>query len=199
MADPLTATIEFELRGRPGRVVVRYGTNDDPERWGYPLLGLDALVEISRGFPVVQADVEIDVEGYGAELAWIQVVRMTDLDSGESEALVDLAPQLSGLELPYVSFGVRPSFFDAPSTTGRNVDWDAHAFLAVSPDCVMTRRVQLLCGFSWGYRVRNSKPTPVALERLNRRFWVLDLAFLRDQYRSWTFGDAAAARSLGPA
>jgi hypothetical protein len=197
MADPLTTIIDFELRGRPGRVIVRYGVNEDPDRWGYPLVGMDGLVEVSRGFPVVQADVELDVEGYGAVLAWVQVVRMTDLDSGEGEAFVDLAPQLKGLDLPYMSFGVRPTLFDAPSTTAENMNWDAHALLAVSPDCVMTRRLELLCGFSWGYRLRNSEPKSVALEKLSSLSWSQDLTFLRDQHASWTFEDAAATRSEG--
>ncbi|MBA3251897.1 MAG: hypothetical protein H0T66_16700 [Geodermatophilaceae bacterium] len=109
------------------------------------------MVEVSRGFPVVQAEVEHDAQGYGAVLAWIQVVHMFDLDTGESSAPVDLAPQLAGLDLPYLSFGVRPILFDAPSTTSRNVDWDADAFLVVTPDGLMTRRIQPLVGFSWGY------------------------------------------------
>ncbi|MGI9157880.1 MAG: hypothetical protein ACR2FG_14810 [Marmoricola sp.] len=181
--------LDFQLRGRPGSVRVRYGVNDDPARWGYPLLRIDSLVELSRGFPVVQAEVEHDAQGYAAMLAWIQLVRMTDLDSGESSTLVDGAPQLEGLDLPYVSFGVRPILFDAPSTTTRNADWDADAFLVVTPDALMTRRVQPLCGFGWGYRVRDGEPAATRLQELDAASWRRDRDFLAEQHPSWTFED----------
>lgn len=179
--------IRFHLRGRPGRVLVRYGVNDDPARWGYPLLGLDSLVEACRGFPVMQAEVEHDAQGYAAVLAWIQVVRMTDLDSRQGTALVDVAPQLAGLDVPYLSFGVRPVLFDAPSTTTRNTDWDAEAFLVVTPDGVMTRRIQPLCGFGWGYRVRDGEPAAAGLHELDAASWRRNADFLADQHPSWTF------------
>lgn len=181
--------IGFQLRGRPGSVLVRYGVNDDPARWGYPLLGLDSLVEISRGFPVVQAEVEHDAQGYAAVLAWIQVVRMTDLDSAESTRFVDVAPQLAGLDVPYFSFGVRPVLFDAPSSTTRNADWDADTFLVVTPDGVTTRRIQPLCGFSWGYRLRDGEPAAARLQELDAASWRRDSDFLADHHPSWTFED----------
>lgn len=180
-------TIDFALRDVPGRVEVEYLTNDDPARWGYPLLGLDSLVEVSRGFPVVHAEVEHPAEGYAAIMAWVQVVRMTDLETGEYTALVDLAPQLIGLDLPYMSFGIRPHLFDAPSTMAAEMDWAAEAFLVVSPDCLMTRALQVLCGFSWGYRLRGGQPEPTPLATLEPPSWEPSLAFLAEKYPTWTF------------
>ena len=123
-------------------------------------------------------------------LAWIQIVRMTDLDSGESDSLVDVAPQLAGLDLPYMSFGVRPVLFDAPSTDSTyNMDWEAHTFLVASPDCLMTRRVQPVCGFTWGYELRESRPRPTDLQVLNSSAWPIDQSFLRERHQSWAFED----------
>lgn len=190
MATPPVTAIDFELRQRSGRVLIRYGVNGDPARWGYPLLGMASLVEASRGFPVVQAEVEYDAEGYAAVLAWVQLVRMTDLDSGESDSLVDLAPPLAGLDLPYVSFGVRPTLFDAPSTAGTdNMDWHAHAFLVVSPDCLMTRRIRPVCAFAWGFELRDGRPQPTDLQVLDSSVWPVDQSFLSERHQSWTFED----------
>jgi len=55
--------IPFELSGQAGEVVVSYGENEDPVRWGYDLLGLDFRWEISRGFPVLRADVTYEGDG----------------------------------------------------------------------------------------------------------------------------------------
>lgn len=186
--DLSTTEIRFRLRGSRGRVLVRYGVNEDPARWGYPLLGLDFLVEASRGFPVVQAEVEYAAEGYAAILAWIQVLRMRDLDSGEHATILDVPPQLAGLDLPYAAFGVRPTFFDAPSTNqGGNCDWYAQATLVSSPDCLMTRRVQPLCAFGWGYRLRHGEPEPVAPQVLDEAAWSGDRDVLREHHPSWSF------------
>lgn len=188
-ALPLTE-LRFQLRGRSGRVMVRYGLNENPEHWGYPLLGLDSsLADMSRGFPVVQAEVNHDAQGYGAVLAWIQVVDMTDLVTGESSIIVDIAPQLEGLELPYFSFGVMPTLFDAPSTTAREMDWTADAFLVACPDALMTRRVRPVCGFTWGYSVRGGKPRALDLRELDGVAWRDRRAFLAEQHPSWTFED----------
>lgn len=142
------------------------------------------------GFPVVQAAVEYDAEGYGAMLGWIQIVRMPDLDTDERTTLVDRAPQLAELELPYMAFGIQPVLFDAPSLTGvRNLTWDAHAVLVMSPDCLMTRTVLPLCGFSWGYRLRESRPIPTPAQRLEASTWNADADVLHTRHPSWTFGN----------
>src|SRR6187200_2356602 len=60
--------------------------------------------------------------------------------------------------MPYFAFGVRPTFFDAPSTDDRDYEFRAAAFLTASPDALMTPVVEPLCGFSWGYRVVDETP-----------------------------------------
>jgi hypothetical protein len=184
-----TAVIEFVLRGIPGRVLIHYGANDDPGRWGYPLLGMSYPAELAKGFPVIQAEVDYPAEGYAAILAWIQLVWVKDLDGGEpTYQPVDLAPQLLGLDMPYFSFGVRPVLFDAPSYgSAANVDWEAHSMLVFTPDCLMTRVVRPVCGFSWGYRLRGTAPTLVSPQITAASDWELDLALLRNVHPSWVF------------
>ena len=120
--------IPFELSGKAGEVVVSYGENDDPRRWGYDLLGLDFPWEVSRGFPVLRADVTYEGDGYAAVLGWVQVVSMSVAGEAAPKMMVDVAPQLIGSGFPYVSFGVEPTMFDAPSTTDRDVGWVARHF-----------------------------------------------------------------------
>jgi hypothetical protein len=31
--------------------------------------------------------------------------------------------------------------------------WQAHSFLCIAPDAVLTRRVQAIAGFSWGFAI----------------------------------------------
>src|SRR4051812_8537102 len=109
MASALSKlVIAFDDGTRDGRVLVTCEPNDEPERWGYPLLGLAASVDIARGFPVVRA-VETGAEGYDAILAWVRVVAISRRAPGAVHRLVDVAPQLQGLDLPYLFFGPSPA------------------------------------------------------------------------------------------
>ena len=91
-----TSRTPFELSGRAGEVVVSYGENEDPVRWGYDLLGLDFPLEVSQGFPVFRADVTYDRDGYAAVLGWVQVVWMSVVGEATARAIVDVAPSLIG-------------------------------------------------------------------------------------------------------
>ena len=66
----MLTSIPFELRGVSGRVEVEYLVNEDPARWGYPILELESFdVERARGCPVARATIEYPAEGYAAEMA----------------------------------------------------------------------------------------------------------------------------------
>jgi hypothetical protein len=173
MVDDLAVTtIPFRLRGTDGQITVQYGANEDPVRWGYAVLELDWFrPELVRGFPVIQASVEHPAEGYAADMGWLQVVRYEVRDPGEEATVTvfDAPPQLAETETPYAAFGVRPTFFDAPSIEGlRDVTWDADTFLVYTPDAVLSQVLRPLCGFTWGYRLQEgavlltpmSVPTP---------------------------------------
>jgi hypothetical protein len=72
----MEVTFPFSLHGRKGTVTVVYRANDDPERWGYSVLGLSWPTSLAEGLPVLEARVSSPLEGYAAVMGWIQVVRI---------------------------------------------------------------------------------------------------------------------------
>jgi len=173
--------IPFTLRGFGGSVRATLGVNDDPERWGYHLLGLSYPSDVSRGFPVVRAEVDFPAEGYAAELGWIQVVWMND------DVIVDRAPQLLDTGFPYVTFGLRPAFFDAPSTTVAEVTWRACTFLTATPDALMTKVIEPVVGFTWGYDLVGGAVAVVDLAPASDEDWQLARTELARELPGWTF------------
>src|SRR5258708_30810820 len=95
----------------------------------------------------------------------------------------------------YVYWGPCPSFFDNPFTTTRGVHWTADAFLVISPDAVMTRVVQPVCGFHWGYSTEGEQTAALPLAPLDPAAWPAACAILREQYPHWEFRDEWAAES----
>jgi hypothetical protein len=183
----------FELSGQAGEVVVRYGENEDPARWGYDLLGLDFPWEISRGFPVFRADVTYERDGYAAVLGWVQVVWMSVAGESEPRVMVDVAPQLIGSGFPYVSFGVEPTMFDAPSTTHHDVGWVARTFLTASPDRLMTRVVEPVVGFRWGYTIDGGDVAIDVLAPASDDDWLVTRNVIAMQFSDWEFSAVSAA------
>jgi hypothetical protein len=186
-----TSTTPFELSGRAGEVAVSYGENEDPVRWGYDLLGLDFPWEVSQGFPVFRADVTYDGDGYAAVLGWVQVVWMSMVGEATERVMVDVAPSLIGSGFPFVSFGVEPTMFDAPSTTHRDVGWVARTFLTASPDRLMTRVVAPVIGFRWGYTVAAGEVAVDALAPASTEDWILTRGVIAAQFTDWDFWEAS--------
>lgn len=166
-------------------MIVEYSVNKNPEAWGYQLLSLPYDYAFACGCPVLQAAVEHPAEGYAANLGWIQV-----LDCGvpgQEARTMDVPPHLSGAGTPWASWGVRPTFFDAPSTAEREFRFGADSFLAYSPDAVITPEVVPLCGFRWGYDVRDGERfvRPLVINGLDR--WRQACQILGVQCPTWTF------------
>jgi hypothetical protein len=67
-------------------------------------------------------------------MGWIQVVQYRVHETGEETTVFDVPPQLSETDSPYLVFGIRPTMFDAPSTTDRDVTSGADCFLVHTPD-----------------------------------------------------------------
>jgi hypothetical protein len=65
--------VPFELRGFDGLVTLDRLANEDPQRWGYRLLGHFPM-EQPLGFRVMWASVSSPAEGYRAAMGWIQLV-----------------------------------------------------------------------------------------------------------------------------
>jgi hypothetical protein len=196
MAVVTRVTIPFLLRDSPGEVAVEYGRNDDPLRWGHDVLGLDWFnVERVRGFPVVEATVIHPAEGYRAFMGWLQVLRYDVRDPGKEvqAEMVDVAPQLADVDLPYLLFGIRPTFFDAPCTNATSISWAASSFLVYSPDAVMSKSLKAVCGFTWGFVVEGRARNLASLRVATGDDWGAALSVLTERFPAWTFDE-----DLGP-
>jgi hypothetical protein len=196
----MTETFPFTLHGRDGTVTATCDRNDDPERFGYSILGLPWPASLATGLPVLRAEVAFAGEGYLAVMGWIQVVRITVFDSSTSlvpdgekapagdHVWLDLPPSLSGLGVPFVSFGPCPELIDAPSSTESDTRFVADSFLTASPDGLMSRRSQPFFGLRWGYSTeRGREPELIAPTALGAGSWRAALPTLRGELPDWTF------------
>jgi hypothetical protein len=85
--------------------------------------------------------VAYQAQGYAAVFGWTQMVRSTD--SAPDRFEMDPIALYQQILTPYAFFGIRPELFDAPSRESRyDMTWEAHSFLCISPDAVLTRHVQ---------------------------------------------------------
>jgi hypothetical protein len=178
--------IPFVARGTSGRALIEYGVNDDPARWGYRLVGLPFDIECARGCPVLEATVDYPALGYAAQLGWIQTIQY-GVPGAPQVAMVDAPPQMADAGIPWAAWGVRPTLFDAPSTSELEFRFRAQTFLAASADAVMTRVVEPLCGFSWGYDVHDGVPAvaPIAVNGFSG--WRGARELLASHCPGWTF------------
>jgi hypothetical protein len=178
--------VPFSLRGRSGLIAVSVTPNSEPDSIGYALLTGAATADAARGYPICRATVTYPAQGYAAMFGWIQVVRSTDSGNGEFE--LDPIAFYRGLPVPFAFFGVRPELFDAPSRESRyDLEWEAHSFLCVSPDAVISRRVQAIVGFSWGFTVSRGEIEFALLRVLGSPDWDGHLGLLGGGYSDWTF------------
>jgi hypothetical protein len=188
----VTRSMTFDLRGATGTVELTLSRNEDPPFWGYDLLGLDFDFDVARGFPVIEGRVSFPRRGYAGNVGWIQVVEYSvRRSSGETESVVvapDVAPQLRDANTPYFSFGIEPQLFDAPSFTERDVHWDARALVTYTPDCLMTRVVEPLCGCHWGYVIEDGVVRPKELRAASVADWEKARERLEARLPMWTFG-----------
>ena len=151
----MTLTLDFTLHGQPGKVTVSHQLNRDPAAVGFDLLGIDFGDLDLSGFPVVEATTTFDGQGYRALMGWLQVVRYTAAEEGDV-FIVDTAPQfrgIAGMDFPFLTWGMRPSLFDAPAIADVSVDWWADSFLVATPDALITPIIDPLCAFRWGYEI----------------------------------------------
>jgi len=90
----------------------------------------------------------VSLDGYAAVMGWVQIVRIDVLESSRQLAdgidkapaghheWVDGPPQLRGLGVPFTSFGVCPTLFDAPASTESDTTFLADSWLTASPDAL---------------------------------------------------------------
>ena len=184
MADDLR--IGFTLRAISGLITVSVTPNTDPDAIGYSLLTRGQPTDSAQGFPVCRATLTYPAEGYAAVLGWTQMVRSTDSATGRFA--MDPIALYQQIPTPYAFFGVKPELFDAPSRGARyDMDWEAHSFLCVSPDAVITRHVQAIAGFNWGFTITDGGIAFARPAALGPADWDSHLDLLRTDYPGWTF------------
>jgi hypothetical protein len=182
--------IPFRLRGIAGHVDISITANTNPEAIGYSLLFEGSASDFRRGFPICRARVIYPEDGYAAVFGWTQMVRSTDQTS---QFEIDPIAIYADVATPFAWFGLKPQAFDAPSRESLyDMVWEAHCFLCVSPDAVLTRRVQAVCGFSWGFTVAPPHIHFATPEPLAAHAWDAHLDLLRASYPNWRFDEGYA-------
>ncbi len=153
----------------------------------------------AAAFPVFEASVSYARDGYAAIFGWIQIVRYwSSVAEAPASDLVDVAPQLRGLGVPFLAFGVRPTCFDAPLDTPEGISrWEALTFLTQTPDGLMTRRVEVILGFRWGYEIERDSPTPIPPVLAEPQDWRYAKARLEAEFPTWAFDPKPADSALG--
>jgi len=186
MAGAGNLRVPFSLRGISGLISVSVTPDADPGAIGYSLLTGGLPVDAARGFPVCRATVAYPAQGYAAMFGWAQMARSADSAPGKFE--MDPLSLYRQMPTPFAWFGVRPELFDAPSRESRHdMTWEAHSFLCVSPDAVLTRHVQAIAGFSWGFTISQHDITPAPPAMLGPEAWDSHLDLLRTDYPDWIF------------
>jgi hypothetical protein len=181
-----TLRIDFSLRGISGHVDVSISPNTDPGTLGYLLLSGGQPVDFARGFPACRATVTYPADGYAAIFGWTQLVRSTDAATGNFE--MDPIAIYNDVDTPFAWYGTRPELFDAPSRNSRrDITWECHSYLCISPDAVVSRRVQAVTGFSWGFTITGGDITFIRAAPLEPTAWDGHLDLLRSSYPAWTF------------
>jgi hypothetical protein len=190
----------FRLRGAEGSAIVSFHSNEDPQRWGYGVLGLAWPAELAQGLPVFTARTQCSLNGYAAVMSWVQIVRIEVRESsrplvaGVEKApvghheWVDGPPQLRGLGVPFTSFGECPTLFDAPASTESDTTFFADSWLTASPDALMSRESFPVLGLRWGYSTRSGQPHELHKpSRLDESHWAKALPLLRKTFPDWQF------------
>lgn len=114
---------------------------------------------------------------------------------------LDPIPVLDGLDTPFCYLGVEPTLFDAPmrGEKGEEVEWRAHAFLCVLGRCLLERRVGVVAGFEWGFRIvypdrdrgveGKREITVKELRSIDVAEWKEKLGVLKEKHGGWEFED----------
>jgi hypothetical protein len=201
--------IPFSLNGRSGSVTVSYGRNDDPVAAGFDIIPNSAVdINLCCGYPAVHAVIDTyNGTGYRTLCGWIQVVTekyYNSYDGGKAPVktfvLADKIPSMKDIEIPFISYGLLPQFFDAPCKNlygQAKLWWVADTFLTTVPMMSKDEEISRLLGFRWGYveydRPEQRPVSPLSLKVTDGRAWNGHLPFLRKKFPKWRFTDATLA------
>jgi hypothetical protein len=184
-------TTRFRRNGHAGIVRALYGLTRTARGSGFPALaGWERVRRAGVGFPTLRCEVRTRSPGYWGVLGWIQWVTQDHDDARGRVELVDRLPALLDRDVPYLSYGYAPTFFDAPAYNSLPaVDWRASAWLCTLPLLSRREPVVPLVGLRWGYRIarEGDPPVPHPLEAARPRDWSFVRRALARRHRAWTF------------
>ncbi len=119
----------FELNGRPGRLAIDYGVNNDLAESGFDIFNpADFAPSWALGYPTLRVWVE-RYEGSGHRTAsafvqWLDVER-EDASGARAYRELDVIESFAGAGIPFFAMGYPANLYDAPahkpdSTSGSN-------------------------------------------------------------------------------
>jgi hypothetical protein len=212
VTPPQTITIETTAPTR-GHVTISATVQPqtDPLHDGLHLLFPPADLPVAEcyDFPRIIATVKArDISGYGATFGWIQLFRASHHGNAWK---VDQAPALQGLDMPFICYGVEPTFFDAPAhstaegakglESGQGIDFDVifYTFLCALGKGVIERSATPIAAFTWGLertyaKVNKEWKRTITLNELKvlqcQETWKEILGVLRAEHPSWEFKES---------
>jgi hypothetical protein len=179
-------SLPFAARELRGVVKVAVYPNAEP--------ALVGSADWAYGFPICEASIEWDAQGYQALLGWVQVVgmRAPGTDAPRNWA-TDPLEVYEGLNTPFGFYGLSPTLFDAPARSDRTrpLDWHAESFLCSAPSRPMAREAKPVAGFSWGFVLNHGEIATIEPSALDLTAWTRHLDLLRSTYPGWTFPEAS--------
>ncbi len=179
----------FTFRGVKGEIDIIYGINDDPDELGFYLLDLPFDTGKSSGFPFLKANLYYGQDFYKAFFGWLQTIRVNDPETGEEKVSTDIFPMLAGVDYPFSSFGLLPTFFDAPGPNPprNNESWTANTFLVFSPKVARTKEVYAIKGFEWGYELEEGRVKTRDIGPVMEQMWNTNAEYLSEEFPNWKF------------
>lgn len=180
--------LPFLIRSQSDKVKIDYSINKDPIYWGFEHLNVSFDIEKAKGFPVCEAAVSYQGQGYHSVFGWIQVINMDIKDTNDQSSFVDIGALFKETDMPFFSFGNAPTFFDAPcSTDVANMNWTAQAFLVAVDGVVGTKTIKYVAGFKWGYKIADGEPQVNPVNAVTVQDWNTKVEFLNTEYPNWNF------------
>lgn len=183
--------LDFQISNlRKGKVSVFVEPNQDPTNYGCDLILQDHPGSDFNGFPACEAKVRsTGAKGYGSMYGWIQLFRCTEAALTENDPWdMDPVPIHNDLNTPFCWFGPEPSLFDCPMRDrAKRCDWVCHSFLTYTEDCLISKDVRPILGFSWGFWITKGQVMVKPLQKLEVAAWNEHLPLLRAKYPGWEF------------
>ena len=191
---PSYVQIPFTHNDKACVLEVKYSVNTDPVTSGFEIVkNLIPDLSICVGYPVIHAYIK-EHEGYGfcRYYGFIQTVTIENVN--ETFSMLDVAPCMGEMGIPFFSYGYQAEAYDAPVNNygvGTEIKWTAQTFLVDIPSYVNNNSISFMAGFKWGYeeqnidQKRNIGILPITI--VDKSVWVDAIPLLSENCPKWNF------------